>query len=212
MIEETGRPCLLRDGSTVVIRQVGCGDAPLLAEGFARLSVRSRRSRFLRDKNSLTESELRFLTCVDHHDHEAVGALSPDGRGVGVARYIRDSEEPRAAEVAVTVIDEWQGRGLGTRLLSLLCERARAEGIYWLTAMVASDNLVSSRLVRNAGGVLVSQELGVREYEIWLVPQHAQDLARWLRELDSVDTDRAGRGVRDQTRLWRPPALPSDIC
>lgn len=212
MIEETGRPFLLRDGSTVVIRPVESGDAPLLADGFARLSARSRRSRFLRDKNSLTESELRFLTCVDHRDHEALGALSPDGRGVGVARYIRDAEEPRAAEVAVTVVDEWQGRGLGTKLLSLLCERARAEGIYWLTAMVASDNLVSSRLVRNAGGVLVVQEHGVREYEIWLVPQHAQDLARWLRELDSVDTGRADNGERAKTRLWRTPAQPFDIC
>lgn len=195
-----------------MIRPVESGDAPLLADGFARLSARSRRSRFLRDKNSLTESELRFLTCVDHRDHEALGALSPDGRGVGVARYIRDAEEPRAAEVAVTVVDEWQGRGLGTKLLSLLCERARAEGVYWLTAMVASDNLVSSRLVRNAGGVLVVQEHGVREYEIWLVPQHAQDLARWLRELDSVDTGRAGHGERAKTRLWRTPAQPFDIC
>jgi GNAT superfamily N-acetyltransferase len=187
---QIGGPCLLRDGSMVEIRQVECGDAALLADGFARLSVRSRRSRFMRDKNRLTEAELRFLTCIDHHDHEALGALGPDGRGAGVARYIRDTEEPRAAELAITVVDDWQGRGLGSKLLALLCERALTEGIYWFTAQVASDNHVSSRLVRNAGGVLVSEQLGVREYEIWLVPQHSQDLARWLTGLEKTDLGR----------------------
>jgi len=184
---EIGGPCLLRDGSVVVIRQVECGDAALLADGFARLSVRSRRSRFMRDKNRLTDAELRFLTCVDHHDHEALGALDRDGRGAGVARYIRDIEEPRAAEVAVTVVDDWQGRGLGSKLLALLCERARAEGVYWLTAQVGYDNHVSSRMVRNAGGVLVSEGQGVREYEIWLVPRHEQDLTGWLRGLENIE-------------------------
>ena len=211
MTAEMTGPCLLRDGSMVVIRQVECGDASLLADGFARLSVRSRRSRFMRDKNRLTEAELRFLTCVDHHDHEALGALGPDGRGAGVARYIRDAEEPRAAEIAVTVVDEWLGRGLGSKLLALLCERARAEGVYWLTAQVAYDNHVSSKMVRNAGGVLVSEGQGVREYEIWLVPQHAQDLARWLRGLEHTESGqpassgRRGRKERGQTRLWRAP-------
>jgi GNAT superfamily N-acetyltransferase len=106
----------------VEIRQVECGDAPLLADGFARLSVRSRRSRFMRDKNRLTEAELRFLTCIDHHDHEALGALDhADGRGVGIARYIRDAADPQAAEIAVTVIDDRQGRGPGTELVDRLC-------------------------------------------------------------------------------------------
>jgi hypothetical protein len=43
---------------------------------------------------------------VDHHDHEAFGALSPaDGRGAGIARYIRDLDDPRAAEIAVTIAE-----------------------------------------------------------------------------------------------------------
>jgi len=209
---EIGGPCLLRDGSMVEIRQVACGDAALLADGFARLSVRSRRSRFMRDKNRLTEAELRFLTCIDHHDHEALGALGPDGRGVGVARYIRDAEEPRAAELAITVVDDWQGRGLGSKLLALLCERALTEGVYWFTAEVASDNHVSSRLVRNAGGVLVAEERGVREYEIWLVPQHEQDMARWLRQLEHIDHGQPGTRRRKYTRLWPAPAPAADIC
>jgi hypothetical protein len=99
-----GTPATLRDGSTVLIRQVHRTDAPLLADGFARLSARSRRMRFLSTKTTLSASELRYFTDVDHHDHEALGALSPaDGRGVGIARYIRDPADPEAAEIAVTM-------------------------------------------------------------------------------------------------------------
>jgi hypothetical protein len=72
-----GTPATLRDGSTVLIRQVRRTDAPLLADGFARLSARSRQLRFLGHKKMLSAAELRYLTDVDHHDHEAIGALSP---------------------------------------------------------------------------------------------------------------------------------------
>jgi len=98
-----GTPVTLRDGSTVLIRQVRGTDAPLLADGFARLSARSRQLRFLGPKKMLSAAELRYLTHVDHHDHEAIGALSlAEGRGVGVARYIRDADDPGGAEIAVT--------------------------------------------------------------------------------------------------------------
>ena len=81
----TGRPVVLRDGSTVMIRPVRPVDAQLLADGFARLSARSRRLRFLTQKKELSPAELRYFTDVDHHDHEALGALNhADGRGVGM--------------------------------------------------------------------------------------------------------------------------------
>src|SRR5438477_10495560 len=95
----TGGRTVLRDGSTVLIRQVQSADAPLLADGFARLSARSRWMRFLTPKQELSPAELRYLTAVDHHDHEALGALDHgDGRGVGIARYVRDAEDPQAAD------------------------------------------------------------------------------------------------------------------
>jgi len=202
----SGEATVLRDGSTVAIRQVRSTDAALLADGFARLSPRSRQQRFLGVKNHLTVAELRYLTSIDHHNHEALGALSPDGRGIGVARYIRDSEDPSRAEVAVTVVDEWHGRGLGTKLLELLSDRARAEGVDRFTATVAADNLASNKLVRSAGGVLISGSLGTREYEIWLVPPIEQGLSGWLHELDAgLAAVWQGRRERGQTRAL--PAL-----
>jgi RimJ/RimL family protein N-acetyltransferase len=166
-----GTPVVLRDGSAVLIRQVRSTDAPLLADGFARLSPRSRWMRFVGAKTVLSAAELRFFTEVDHHDHEAIGALSAaDGRGVGIARYIRDAGDPQAAEVAVTVVDDWQGRGLGTELLSRLSDRARQADIHRFTALVAAENVTVAGLARKLGASLAGRGPGTVEYEVALVP------------------------------------------
>src|SRR5215813_865838 len=166
----TGRPVKLRDGSKVLIRQVQPADAPLLADGFARLSDNSRRMRFLASKDRLSAAELRYFTDLDHRDHEALGAVDQaGGRGVGVARYIRDAKAPRTAEIAVTIVDEWQGRGLGAELLTRLADRARTEGICRFTALVAEDNRAMAGLLRNMNASLVGRSLGTVEYEITLM-------------------------------------------
>jgi RimJ/RimL family protein N-acetyltransferase len=158
---------VLRDGSAVLIRPVRSTDAPLLADGFARLSERSRRLRFLGRKNTLTEADLRYFTDVDHHDHEALGAVDHvRGGGVGIARYVRDREDPNAAEIAVTIVDDWQGRGLGTELLARLSDRACQEGIGRFTALVAADNAAAAGLLRSSGAGLVRRGSGTVEYEI----------------------------------------------
>jgi RimJ/RimL family protein N-acetyltransferase len=166
-----GKTVVLRDGSAVLIRQVHNTDAPLLADGFARLSDASRQMRFLTQKKELSPAELRYFTDVDHHDHEALGALDHGGRGVGVARYVRDAEDPQAAEIAVTIVDDWQSRGLGTELLAQLCDRARQEGIRRFTALVAADNAAVAALLRNMSAELVRYGPGTVEYEIALAPQ-----------------------------------------
>jgi RimJ/RimL family protein N-acetyltransferase len=168
---EPEAPLVLHDGSAVLIRQVHSTDAPLLADGFARLSPRSRWMRFLGAKTTLSAAELRYFTEVDHHDHEAIGALSSaDGRGVGIARYIRDVDDPQAAEIAVTVVDDWQGRGLGTELLSRLSDRARQAGIHRFTALAAAENIAVAGLARKLGACLAGRGPGTVEYEIALVP------------------------------------------
>lgn len=166
-----GRPVALHDGSKVLIRQVQSTDAPLLADGFARLSPRSRQMRFLTRKQELTPAERRYFTDVDHHDHEALGALSAaDGRGVGIARYVRDADDPQAAEIAVTIVDDWQGRGLGTELLSRLSDLARQAGIHRFTALVSANNPASAAMLRNLGACLVGRGPGIVEYQLALEP------------------------------------------
>jgi RimJ/RimL family protein N-acetyltransferase len=194
-----GEPYILRDGSWVAIRPVRPEDAALLTDGFARLSARSRQTRFFTGKLRLSEAEVRFLTNIDHHNHEALGAVSRDGSGVGVARYIRDPDERGSAEVAVTVVDEWQGRGLGSKLLALLSGRARAAGITRFTAVTAADNTAAKTLIVHAGGTLVSRRGPHWEYEISLEPLRDEGLTAWLRDFEirfdraAGNTDSVGR-------------------
>ena len=111
----------------------------------------------------------RYVTGVDHRDHEALGGLDhARGGDVDIARYVRNREDPHAAEIAVTVIDGWQGRGLGTELLARLSERACQEGIRRFTAAVATDNAAMTGLLRNLGADMVGREFGTLEYEMAL--------------------------------------------
>jgi RimJ/RimL family protein N-acetyltransferase len=175
-----GRMIVLRDGSAVLIRQVRSADAPLLADGFARLGAASRQSRFLGVKKGLSAAELRYFTDVDHHDHEALAALDrAGGHGVGIARYVRDTGDPQAAEIAVTIVDDWQGRGLGTELLARLSDRARTEGIRRFTALADAGNVAVAALLRNAGARLVCRGRGIVEYEITLA-RKAEGSQAWV--------------------------------
>jgi GNAT superfamily N-acetyltransferase len=96
---------------------------------------------------------------VDHHDHEALVAVDPDtSEGVGVARYLRSNDDPRVAEMAVAVVDDWQRRGVGGRLAGALADRAREEGITEFTALVLADNALILNLLRDLGTVQVSHQ------------------------------------------------------
>jgi GNAT superfamily N-acetyltransferase len=130
----------------VLVRPLVAEDRELLREAFDRLGEQSRYRRFLAPKRTLSTSELTYLTDVDHVDHEAIAALdAATGEGVGVARYIRLPDRPEVAEAAVTVVDEWQGRGVGHLLLDRLVARAEANGIERFRASM----LVSNRVMRH---------------------------------------------------------------
>jgi GNAT superfamily N-acetyltransferase len=164
----------LRDGTRVRIARIMPRDAPLIAEGFERLSAETRRLRFLTSKPTLSSAELKYLTEVDGHRHEALGAIDPaTGQGIAVARFVRDLDDPSRAEVAVTVADEWQHRGLGTLMLSRLADRAREEGIEQFTALVAGDNPAMQPFLDGLGGTVTVTEVGggAVEYAIELAPR-----------------------------------------
>jgi RimJ/RimL family protein N-acetyltransferase len=133
-------------GTRLLIRPVGPEDKPLIADGFERLSARSRYRRFFRPLDSLSDRDLAYLTEIDHHDHEALAALDPEtGQLIGVARFVR-SDASDEAEVSVVVGDPWQRRGVATALLEHLVERARAEGVAHFVALVMDENVEALKL------------------------------------------------------------------
>jgi ribosomal protein S18 acetylase RimI-like enzyme len=146
---------LLNDGRRVRIRPVVPADRANIAAGLARLSPRSRYGRFHSDVSQLSEAALRFLTEIDFREHVAWAALAidePGFPGVGVARFVRDREHPDSAEFAITVLDEWQGLGLGSLLLRTLIGSAAQRGIRQLVAPVLAENVAALHLVERLGG------------------------------------------------------------
>jgi GNAT superfamily N-acetyltransferase len=137
----------IRDGSVIEMRPIQPSDKEALAVGFERLSPESRYRRFFAPLSRLSPTDLRYLTEVDHHDHEAIIAFEAGGEAVGVARFVR-GDDPRVAEVAVTVLDDWQGRGVATAILERLVSRAREEGIERFLALVLEENSEAIELFR----------------------------------------------------------------
>ena len=108
-------------------------------------------------RHELSVDELAFFTEIDHVDHEAIGALDPAaGEGVGVARYVREHARPHVAEAAVTVVDAWQHRGLGGKLLRRLCARATENRIRVFSASLLATNEAMLTLFDRLGDVTVT--------------------------------------------------------
>ena len=144
---------VLRSGDRVLIRPIRPGDKAGLQEGLDHMTLESRYRRFFSPLRELSGRQLRYLTEVDHRTHEALVAIDLDsGDGIGVARFIRWTNDPTAAEAAVAVVDDWQGRGVGTALAQALMQR-RPAAVRRLYTEVGADNLASLALLAKAGRV-----------------------------------------------------------
>lgn len=141
---------VLRDGGGARIRPITPDDGGLVKQFFEKLGPESRYYRFFRVKNTLEPSEIELFTNVDYHDRMGLIALR-DGEMIALGTYDRERDDPDRAEVAFAVVDEQQGRGLGTRLLELLTVYARSHGIKGFRAFVLGENRQMMRVFRNSG-------------------------------------------------------------
>jgi RimJ/RimL family protein N-acetyltransferase len=144
----------LRDGSRARIRPVRPEDKMRIQCGMKLLSPESRFLRFFNDASHLSAELLQYLTEVDQQNHVAWIAVNPSvpgEPGLGIARFIRLPGEPTTAEIALTVIDKFQGLGLGAALLNILLVRAEQLNIHTLRALVLPDNYRVTRWMRRLG-------------------------------------------------------------
>jgi acetyl coenzyme A synthetase (ADP forming)-like protein len=139
---------ILRDGSTLRLRPPTAEDADALLEFFTELSEHSRYLRF-HGFPALGPTLVEPVVEPDWHERGALLA-SLDGRIVAVANWVR-LRDPRAAEIAFTVGDEFQRRGIGTRLLEQLAARAAQAGIEEFVAEVMHENSAMLGVFRDAG-------------------------------------------------------------
>lgn len=147
----------LPDGTDILVRPIQPDDKALLVDGLTRLSPESVYRRFLSPKHHFSDGELRYLTEIDGNDHVALVALRPDDPGhlVAVARFVRLPEDAEAAEAAIVVGDDFQGRGLGKLLALRLADEARTRGIRRFDATILGENAAARRLM-----AAIAQRLG----------------------------------------------------
>jgi RimJ/RimL family protein N-acetyltransferase len=139
-----GDSIVLPGGSHLEVRPITPASKPLIAAAMARLSPESIRRRFFAPRRELSELELHRLTALDGWNQYALGVCDRAGNGplegVGVARFARTPEASTTAEIAITIVDAYQGRGIGKALIARLANAAATRGIRTLHAIVLPDN------------------------------------------------------------------------
>lgn len=146
----------LKDGTKVHVRSIVPEDEPLLHEAVAAMSERTVYFRFFSPLKRMPDAMAHRLAVVDYNDRFAIVATThrPNGkeRIVGVARYDRAAGTD-VAEVALAVVDEFQRRGLGRALLTILSKVAREHGIKTFSLIVLPENQHMLGLLRKMGWI-----------------------------------------------------------
>jgi acetate---CoA ligase (ADP-forming) len=201
-------PVVLRDGASLTLRALRSSDKALLVQLFARLSPKSIHYRVFGGKGTLTEKELAFLTELDFVAHVGLAAVlsGPDGepRIVGVGRYLRVDAKgaldasSRCADVAFTVEDAYQGRGIGTLLLEHLAEIARGAGVEQIVADVLADN---SRMMQvfAESGFIVKETLDAGVFHVTFPTDATEAFVR-------ASSERERRAAAESVRAVFEPA------
>ena len=173
VLEATREDVVLRDGSTLRLRPTAAGDGGALVEFFGHLSPESL---YLRFQGAVRVDEhfvAPFLGGDGTESLSLVGELTDDAgesRIVAIGTYVR-LRDPARAEVAFAVADEFQHRGIGSRLLERLAVHARREGVDRFVAQVLPANLAMLRVFGDTGFEVTRRYLdGVVEVEFALTP------------------------------------------
>ncbi len=178
-----------RDAAGLVLglRPIHPDDKGALLQGFEQLSEESRYQRFLAPMERLTARQLRYLTEIDHINHFAWAAGYRDEagqeHGVGVARFVRDLDDPCAAELAVVVADDFQGRGIGTLLIDALVVVATDQGVERMTGFMFAENNPMIRIFKRLGAVTKPDSPGVLSASLTLPATGVTITAEGVEEL-----------------------------
>jgi GNAT superfamily N-acetyltransferase len=188
----------LPDGGRVLVRHLLATDREELAERYLELSPEARRMRFFNAPDHLSARLLDYLVDVDGVDRCALVAFAVDADGapgVGIARYARSHDEPTCAEAAVTVLDAYQSRGIGTELMHRLAEQARRNGISTFTASVMWENRELLDGLRALGAEIRPSEPGVASVQIAIPPAEVDIPETELHRVLRVFAERVGEAI-----------------
>ena len=146
LVQET-----LKDSSKVTIRAIHSDDKDRLVKAFLALEPQTIRLRFFYAKRSLTDADLRRLQKMDYQRYVGLAATVQNAGEeiiIGFGEYVARGE---SAEVAFVVEEEWQGRGIGSRLLQHLVRIALEHGVIQFEAEVLKENEPMLAVFRHSG-------------------------------------------------------------
>jgi GNAT superfamily N-acetyltransferase len=157
---------VLRNGTPAYCYLIDTDCRWCLEQGLALLSPASRRTRFNFSLKEFSPRELRYLTHIDNKNHLAIAArhrygLKDGYPGMGVGRYIRLPKKRNCAEIAITVMDDYQSQGLGTVLFCLLGRYALQNRIAHLCGYVRAGNTAMLKLLNRFDAKIISRESGL---------------------------------------------------
>ena len=159
----------LKDQTPIELRLVGPHDRERLLNGFARISIQTNIDRFHTFKKRFSEPEIKYLLTIDNVNHLAIGAIDCSKRqdvGIGLARYIRTAARPDHAEVAIVIIDAYQGKGLGKILYLELMKMAYQNNIRTFINIVGKDNQAMQHLLRSFNATKYFENDHVYEFSV----------------------------------------------
>jgi len=146
----------LSDGRAVCLRTIRPSDEARIRNGIAAMSDRSRYLRFFSAFRTAPESIVKRLSAVDGHDHIGWGAILLDGAEyppIGAAHVIRSDDISEHGELAIAVLDQYQGFGLAPMLIAAVLLDCLDEGIVRLDMQMLAENRAASKLVTHMGAV-----------------------------------------------------------
>ncbi len=160
-----------------------------ISDGLRDMSPETIRYRFLGSKRDFSERELQYLTVLDGWNHYAIGIEERENlkRGVGIVRMVRASHSETEAEIAITIIDEYQKMGLGMFFLDLVVLAALERKIETLSFTFLPQNEAIVKLINRTG--------------VPIPGPHNQDYVQLFLDLKTVKTEEI------KTRLGK--TLPS---
>ena len=142
----------LRNGQPIELRALRRSDEAELLAAAGRTSGQSLYRRFFEVKRGFSAKEVSFFLNIDFVKHVALVAVAHTGGRemiVGGGRYV--VARPGSAELAFTIVDDFQGQGIAGALLRHLIGLARTAGLQELTAEVMADNTPMLRVFEKCG-------------------------------------------------------------
>jgi RimJ/RimL family protein N-acetyltransferase len=153
-------PVVLRDGSELLLRPVLPGDNERTMRGHVLFSNETLYRRFMSPRVP-SPALMEYLAEVDYVDHFVWVMTDVHGNPIADARFVRDDNDPAVAEIAFTVGDAYQGRGIGSFLIAALSVAARVNGVEKFSGRMLADNVAMRSIMDHYGALYERDDVGV---------------------------------------------------